>query len=279
MRRLWASVVLVLPAALIYVGLFVAAATYFFILSFWSVKNYRIVPSFTIANYVKTFSTYWGSAATTLLMAFAIATAATLIGFFYAWLIRFRAGPLAPAMLFAALITLFGGYLMKIYAWKTMLGESGAINSALMWLGVIRNPIQALLYSPTAVIMTLTHFLLPFAILPIVASLRGIADAEIDAARDLGATPFEVLRDIVIPRARPGIVAGFALCFLIAVGDYLTPLLVGGTMAMVGQLIAPQFGTFFNWPLGAAMSFSILGLSLIVLAVVGGALSRIGRMA
>lgn len=279
MRRSWATAILILPAGLIYVGLFVAAAAYFFLISFWSIKTYRIVPAFTFANYAKTFSTYLSSAATTLLIAFVIATAATLIGFFYAWLVRFRAGALAPAMLFAALITLFGGYLMKIYAWKTMLGEGGAINSALMWLGVIRSPIQALLYSPTAVVITLTHFLLPFAILPIVSSLRGIADAEIDAARDLGATPFEVLRDIVVPRARPGILAGFALCFLIAVGDYLTPLLVGGTMAMVGQLIAPQFGTFFNWPLGAAMSFSILGLALIVLAVVSLGLSRIGRMA
>ncbi len=103
-------------------------------------------------------------------------------------------------------------------------------------------------------------------------------DAEIDSARDLGASPSAVLRDIVIPRARPGIVAGFALCFLIAVGDYLTPQLVGGTMAMFGQLVAPQFGTFFNWPMGAAMSFSILGLSLVVLAVLNLLLGRIGRM-
>jgi spermidine/putrescine transport system permease protein len=128
-----------------------------------------------------------------------------------------------------------------------------------------------------AVVITLTHFLLPFAILPIVASLRGIADAEIDSARDLGASPFAVIRDVVIPRARAGIMAGFALCFLISVGDYLTPLLVGGKMAMVGQLIAPQFGTFFNWPLGSAMSFSILTVSLIILGLVYAVLSRVGR--
>lgn len=279
MGRRWANMLLILPAAAIYLGLFVAAAGYFFCLSFWSVKSFRIVPGFTFANYAKAFTTYFGSAGTTLFIAFLIATAATAIGFFYAWLIRFRAGPLAPALLFVALITLFGGYLMKIYAWKTMLGGDGAINSALLGLGLIRTPIEALLYSPTAVVITLTHFLLPFAILPILSSLRGIGDAEIDSARDLGATPVMVLRDIVIPRARPGLMAGFSLCFLIAVGDYLTPLLVGGKMAMVGQLIAPQFGTFFNWPLGAAMSFSILGLSLGVLAIVYALLQRVGRMA
>jgi len=278
MPRRWGSVLLVMPAAVLYCSLFVAAAFYFFMLSFWSVRSFRVVPGFTLANYVKTFTTYWESACTTLALAFTIALAATVIGFFYAWLIRFRAGPLAPLMLFVALITLFGGYLMKIYAWKTMLGESGAINSALMSLGLISKPIDALLYSPTAVIITLTHFMLPFAILPAASALRGIGDAEIESARDLGATPFVILRDIVVPRARPGIVAGFSRCYLIAAGDYLTPQLVGGKMAMFGHLIAPQFGTFFNWPLGAAMSFTILGLSLIMLTILYALFSRIGRM-
>jgi spermidine/putrescine transport system permease protein len=271
------SALLILPAAAIYGGLFVAATVYFFILSFWSVKSYRVVADFTLKNYVKTFSTYLGSAEMTLGIAFAIALAATVLGFYYAWLVRFRAGSWAPALLFIALITLFGGYLMKIYAWKTMLGEDGAINSALMAFGLVAQPISALLYSPIAVVITLTHFLLPFAILPIFASLRGITDAEIDSARDLGASSRKILTDIVIPRARPGIMAGFSLCFLISVGDYLTPQLVGGKMAMFGQMIAPQFGAFFNWPLGSAMSFSILGASLIVLAAVNLALTRIGR--
>lgn len=272
-----ASYLLIFPAAAIYGGLFVAAAVYFFILSFWSVKSFRVVPDFTLGNYAKTFSAHLGSGEKTLVIAFAIATAATLLGFFYAWVIRFRAGSFAPVLLFIALITLFGGYLMKIYAWKTMLGSDGAINSALIALGIIDQPFEALLYSPTAVIITLTHFLLPFAILPIVASLRGITDAEIEAARDLGASGWSVLRDVVIPRARTGLMASFALCFLISVGDYFTPLLVGGKMAMVGQLIAPQFGTYFNWPLGSAMSFSILAVSLVVLALVNGALSLVGR--
>jgi spermidine/putrescine transport system permease protein len=272
-----ASYLLILPAGLIYVGLFVAAAFYFFLLSFWRVRNFRVVPELTLQNYAKTFTTHLGSAETTLLIAFAIAMSATLLGFYYAWLIRFRAGSWAPALLFIALVTLFGGYLMKIYAWKTMLGGDGAINTALMALGLIRQPIEMLLYSPLAVVITLTHFLLPFAILPIFAALRGITDAEIDSARDLGARGFEVMKDVIVPRARAGIMAGFALCFLISVGDYLTPMLVGGKMAMFGQLIAPQFGSFFNWPLGAAMSFSILAASLVVLALVYAALSRVGR--
>jgi spermidine/putrescine transport system permease protein len=277
MLRRRTSYLLILPAAVIYFGLFVSAALYFFVVSFWSVKSYRAVPDFTLQNYVKTFTTHLGSAESTLLIAFAIAFSATLLGFYYAWLIRFRAGSWAPALLFIAMVTLFGGYLMKIYAWKTMLGGDGAINSALMTLGLTDQPIRVLFYSPLAVVITLTHFLLPFAILPITAALRGITDAEIESARDLGARGFEVMKDIIVPRARAGIMAGFALCFLISVGDYLTPMLVGGTMAMVGQLIAPQFGTYFNWPLGSAMSFSILSASLIILGIVYAALSRVGR--
>lgn len=271
------SYLLLLPAAAIYGGLFVAAAVYFFMLSFWSVRGFRVVPGFTLGNYVKTFTTHLGSGEKTLLIAFVIATAATVLGFYYAWIIRFRAGRWAPALLFIALITLFGGYLMKIYAWKTMLGSDGAVNSALIATGLITQPFEALIYSPTAVIITLTHFLLPFAILPMVAALRGIGDAEIESARDLGAGSWPVLRDVIIPRARTGIMASFALCFLISVGDYFTPLLVGGKMAMVGQLIAPQFGTYFNWPLGSAMSFGILAVSLVVLAAVNAGLSLVGR--
>ena len=268
---------LLAPALVIYVGLFASAAAYFFTMSFWQVRVMKVVPDFSLKNYEKVASVNTGPFVTTLGIAFAIAAFATLFGFLYAWIIRFKAGRMGGLMLFVALMTMFGGYLMKIYAWKTMLGGDGAINSALIATGLVRQPIEALLYSPFAVVLSLTHFLLPFAILPIFASLRGIADAEVEAARDLGASAFGALTDIVVPRARTGIVAAFGFCYLISAGDYLTAQLVGGKMAMYGQLIAPQFGTMFNWPLGAAMSFSALAASLAIVAAFGVLLSRVGR--
>jgi spermidine/putrescine transport system permease protein len=246
-------------------------------MSFWKVRVIKVVPDFTLQNYVKVLTVNTGPFVTTLLLALAIASFATLFGFIYAWIIRFRAGRFAATLLFIALVTMFGGYLMKIYAWKTMLGGDGAINSALLALGIVASPIEALLYSPVAVVISLSHFLLPFTILPAYAALRGITDAEIESARDLGADPLRILHDIIIPRARSGIAAGFAIAYLISVGDYLTAQLVGGKMAMYGQLIAPQFGTYFNWPLGAAMSFSVLGVSLVVVGLFTFLLSRIGR--
>ncbi|MEO8668557.1 MAG: ABC transporter permease [Bauldia sp.] len=274
MRR---SGLLLAPALVVYVGLFVAAAIYFFVMSFWKVKLFKVVPVFNLGNYEKVLSVNTGPFATTLLIAFAIATAATGLGFLYAWIIRFKAGPLGPPLVFIAIVTMFGGYLMKIYAWKTMLGSDGAINSALIALGIVHEPIKALLYSPFAVIISLSHFLLPFTILPIFAAMRGITDAEVESARDLGAGSWRVLFDVTIPRSRNGIIAGFALAYLLSIGDYLTAQLVGGKMAMYGQLIAPQFGSFFNWPLGSAMSFSILSTSLVIVAAVYFLLARVGR--
>ena len=179
--------------------------------------------------------------------------------------------------LFIAVVTLFGGSLMKIYAWRTILGTEGVLNTALIGAGLIDQPITVLLFSPPAVVLTLIHFLLPFAILPVYAALRGIADIEIEAARDLGAPPWKILRDVVVPRARSGLVAAFALCLLVAIGDYVTPILVGGTMSMYGQMIAPTFGNFMNWPLGAAMSITILVVALLLVLLANALLARIGR--
>jgi spermidine/putrescine transport system permease protein len=269
--------VLIAPATAVFLLLFVGAAVYFFIVRFWSVQFYKLTPDFTFKNNVAAVTTHGRSLLLTLGIAFVIATVSTLLGFLYAWLIRFQVGRWGPVLLFIALITLFGGYLMKIYAWKTVLGGEGVLNSAFMALGLIAQPMEALLYSPLAVIVSLTYFLLPFAILPIYSAMRGLTEAEVESARDLGASSWRLLCDVIIPRSRPGIIAGFGLTFLVSAGDYLTPILVGGKMSMYGQMISPQFGSFFNWPLGAAMSFTILAISLVILAVVGRGIAQVGR--
>jgi spermidine/putrescine transport system permease protein len=264
---------LIAPSAAIFTLLFIAPFAYFFVLSFWSVRSYKVTPDFKLANYERAVGDYVEVSLVTLGIALAVALLTTLAGFLYAYIIRFRAGRLGPLLLFIALVTLFGGYLMKIYAWKTILGNEGVLNSALLTLGIIDEPLTTLLYSPPAIVVTLIHFLVPFAILPIYASLRGISDAEIEAARDLGARRWNILNGILIPRCRPGLTAAFIFCFLLAAGDYVTPLLVGGKITMLGNLIAVQFGQRFDWPLGAAMSFTILGAAVVVVLVTHGLLS------
>jgi spermidine/putrescine transport system permease protein len=264
---------LIAPSAAIFTLLFIAPFAYFFVLSFWAVRSYKLTPAFQPENYGRAVGGYVEVGAITLAIALVVALLTTVAGFLYAYIIRFRAGRYGPLLLFIALVTLFGGYLMKIYAWKTILGNEGVLNSALLTLGIIDQPLTSLLYSPSAIIVTLIHFLVPFAILPIYGSLRGISDIEIEAARDLGAKRWNILNGILIPRCRPGLTAAFIFCFLIAAGDYVTPLLVGGKITMLGNLIAVQFGQRFDWPLGAAMSFSILGAAVIVVLLTHGLLS------
>lgn len=256
------------PAGLVFAGLFVVPFAYFLLISFWSVKLYRLTPGFSLRNYAQALGNYIDVGIFTVSLALVTAALTTALGFLYAWIIRFKAGRLANPLLVVAMLTLFGGYLMKIYAWKTILGNEGVLNSGLLAMGAIDLPIAALLYSPTAVVITLLYFLLPFAVLPIYGNLRAVADIELEAARDLGASPRAVLWDIVLPRCRTGLVAAFTLSFLIAAGDYVTPVLVGGKMTLIGNLIAPQFGQFFNWPLGAAMSFTVLVMALVIFGLV-----------
>ena len=268
MERQRSNYVLIAPSAAIFAALFIAPFAYFFILSFWQVKLFVLSADLTTKNYVEAYDRSAGILGFTIELAAIVAVLTTALGFVYAYIIRFKAGRWGPALLLIALITLFGGYLMKIYAWKTILGNQGVLNSGLISLGIITEPITAIFYSPGAVVVTLVHFLLPFAILPIYASLRGIDDIELEAARDLGAKPWHTLGGIVIPQCKAGIIAAFTFCFLIPAGDYITPLLVGGKIQLIGNMVRDQFGKSFNWPLGSAMAVGILvsALAVIVLA-------------
>lgn len=269
-RKTW----LLMPAALIFFGAFVAPLLYFLVISFWSVKARIMRPDFTLKNYVATWTEYYDAMGSTLAIALAIGAVTTLLAFGFAYAIRFKCGRLEAPLLFLALITLFGGYLVKIYAWKSILGREGILNQFLLGIGVIDQPLDALLYSVNGVVITLTYFLLPFAILPIYGNLRAIQPATIEAARDLGAGRWAVLRDIVIPQSEKGIVIAFTFAFLITAGDYVTPRFVGGGAAMMGHFIELQFSLGFNWPMGSAMAFTVMAVSLALVMLLRAGLRR-----
>lgn len=275
-RGQWSVAWMMTPVAIIFTLLFILPSLNYFVLSFWRVAAFRVVPDFSFANYARALGQHLPVLLYTFKLALLTAVTTTVLGFLLAYVIRFRAGRLAPFLLLVTLLTLFGGYLMKVYAWKTILGNEGVINTALLGLGLIDQPITSLFYSPGAVVVTLVHFLLPFAVLPIFSSLRGVEEAEIESARDLGASGWRVVSDILVPRCRTGILAAFSLCFLAAVGDYVTPAIVGGTISMFGRIIESQFGQAFNAPLGAALSFVMLFASALVL-ITAGLLLRLWR--
>ena len=265
---------LLLPAALVFLGAFAAPLLYFLVISFWSVRARIMRPDFTLKNYVATWADYYDAMGSTLLIAFAIGALTTLLALGFAYAIRFKCGRFETPLLFLALITLFGGYLVKIYAWKSILGREGILNQFLRWTGLIDQPLDALLYSVNGVVITLTYFLLPFAILPIYGNLRAIRPATIEAVRDLGARRWAVLRDIVIPQCEKGIVIAFTFAFLITAGDYVTPRFVGGGAAMMGHFIELQFSLGFNWPMGSAMAFTVMAVSLALVMLFRGLLRR-----
>ncbi|MFL5408349.1 MAG: ABC transporter permease [Myxococcales bacterium] len=270
-RERWLSVAQLSPATLFLLVFLAGPLIVFLIYSFWVTRSYQLVSDWTFANYREALSqkVYRDLFRNTLEIAVITAAITTSVAYVYAHLIRFQLRRFASVLLFVAIVALFSGYLVRIYAWRTILGDEGIINHALQSLGVVDQPLSFLLYSRAAALIVLVNFLVPLAILPIYASLQNVSDDEIEAARDLGAGSFQAFRKVTLPLAWNGIFAAFSFTFIIAAGDYVTPQLVGGTSgAMIGRAIADKFGVTFAWPLGAALSFLTLVFVLAILGIV-----------
>ena len=175
-------------------------------------------------------------------------------------------------------IPFWSSYLLRVFAWKVILGYNGVLNSALIGTGVIGEPLTFLLYNEFAVVLTLAHAWAPFAILPIYVSLRKIDPALLEAATDLGSGRIERFLRVTLPLTVPGIIAACLIIFIPTVGDYVTPSLVGGSDGkMIANLIQVQFGAANNWPLGAALSLlAMLAVGFIAIVFVLAA-TGIGR--
>src|SRR5258706_1459407 len=151
-----------------------------------------------------------------------------------------------------------------LMAWKFMLGSEGVINSFLMYTGLIQHPVTALLYTRGAVVLTVVYVWIPFTALPILAALQRVDLALFEAAADLGATPFHQFARVALPLSLPGVLAAFFMVFIPTVGEYVTPLLLGGSSgSMYGNIIQDFFTKAANWPLGSALSMIMLVAALI----------------
>jgi spermidine/putrescine transport system permease protein len=211
---------------------------------------------------------YWQVLQTSALMAFVVAVVATTLAYPIAYFLAFRAGPRAGLYLILLLVPFWTSYLLRVMAWKLMLGNTGVINSVLVDTGILDEPITALLYSRNTVIVTLVYVWIPFATLPILAVLGRIDVKLHDAAADLYASPFQQFRRVILPLSLPGIAAAFLMVFIPTVGEYVTPLLVGGTAGiMYGNVIQDFFTRSANWPLGSALSVIMLVVTLVLVAI------------
>jgi spermidine/putrescine transport system permease protein len=163
----------------------------------------------------------------------------------------------------------WASYLVKAYAWKTILGSEGIINQTLTRLGLIDHPLTFLIYNQTSVALVLIYIFTPFAVLSIYASLERIPASIIEAATDLGASGWETFTRIILPLSLPGVIAGGIITFSLAFGDFVAPALVGGADAvMISNIVINLLGVAFDWPMAAAIGIVVivLGLSLITLS-------------
>jgi spermidine/putrescine transport system permease protein len=267
--RAYKTVVALPPVAWVAAFLLIPYA-FLFCYSFWSVSGQNVVHAWTLANYRELLHTsmYGDVLARSARIAGTVTVLSVLLGFPLAYYISFHCSRRKELLYQLVIIPLWVSYLVRAYAWKTILGSDGVLNSLLQFLHLSHEPLGFLLYSPLAVLITLTHIYVAFAFLPIYAALEQIPRNLMEAARDLGASGPRMFQTIVLPLSLPGLIAGATFAFVLSLGDFLSPLLVGGPSGiMISNIVVSLFGAAFNWPLGAAVSLTLLVLVLALLWV------------
>jgi spermidine/putrescine transport system permease protein len=254
--RAWA---LTLPV-LLTVGVFLAAALgSTIVVSFWRQVYLDLVPAFTFENYLQVYVNpqYVPLFFRSLIIAACTTTLTLAIAYPIAYYLAFYSGRQRGIWIILITIPFWSSYLLRVFAWKLILGFNGMINSGLKFVGLIDESLSFLVYNPIAIVITLVHAWLPFAILPLFVSLEKIDRSYLEAATDLGDTSIARLLRIVLPLSLPGIIAASLMIFVPTVGDYVTPLMVGGPDGMmIANAISANFGKSNNWPLGSALAMS-----------------------
>jgi spermidine/putrescine transport system permease protein len=195
---------------------------------------------------------------------------ALAIGFGYpvAFFLAGLKGRKKYVLLMMMLVPLLMSYIIKIYAIRSILGGTGFLNRALLDLGIIDEPLTIFVYNLNAVLLTLTALLIPFAVLPIFLSLERIPRNLLEASSDLGASDLQTFARVILPLSLPGTVTAATFVFVLAIGDFLTPQMVGGQNGFTfGRIIYSQFGTAFNWPFGAALSVILAAVVILAIAI------------
>ncbi|CAK7254763.1 MULTISPECIES: ABC transporter permease subunit [unclassified Shinella] len=240
--------------------------------SFFKASAGLVTDEVTLRNYAAVFQsrTVLVLVMRTLVTAFVAAALASLVAYPLAFYVsRYMRGMKQVAVMLVV-IPLWISLLMRVFAWRVILGENGAINSLLVTLGILSEPSDAFLYTRFAVVLTLAYMAIPYVFVSSFTALERVPESLLEASRDAGANRFQTFRNVVWPLSRQGLAIGFSLAFLLAVGDYVSPSMVGGLNGtMLGMVIASQFGMAGNWPLGAAQAVILMLAVALILAVIG----------
>ena len=190
-----------------------------------------------------------------------------LIGYPFAYFIARSAPSVRPALLMMVMLPFWTSFLLRVYAWKGILADQGVINQLLMGVGIIDEPIQ-MLYTDVSMLVGMTYVYLPFMILPLYANLVKMDFRLLEAAYDLGTSPFKAFWLVTVPLSKAGIVAGFMLVFIPAVGEFVIPSLLGGPEnIMIGRVVWDEMFTSNNWPRATALAVVMIALIIVPLAI------------
>ena len=251
------------------VALFVVPLAIMFVYSFWTTKNFQIVQDWTLANYRAFFAgwTYPKVLLRTLVAAVVITVFTLAMAYPLAYVIARYARRWQKVLVAAVILSFWTSGLLRAYAWMALLGDAGIINKGLKTLGLIDAPLPFLLYSPFAIVLVMTYFSLPFAVITIYASLEKMEWSLVDAAADLGASPWRAFWHVTLPQTLPGVISATVLTFVPLTGMFFVPMLVGdASSVMIAPLIANQMQAF-QLGLGAALSFIVAVVVMGVLAL------------
>jgi ABC-type spermidine/putrescine transport system permease subunit I len=222
----------------------------------WTLENYEALTGDTVFLHV-----FW----TTLRTAIVVTCGCLVLGYPVA-LTLVRPGRTASIALIIVLLPFWTSILVRSYAWMVLLGRRGLLNEALLAGGIIDHPLR-ILNTPIAVHIAMIHILLPYMILPIANVLRQIDPSLPKAALGLGATPFRVFHEVILPLSMPGVAAGVLLVFVLSLGFYITPALVGGPRDMTVSMLIAQQVDQLNWPYAACLATVLLVVTLAIMAV------------
>jgi spermidine/putrescine transport system permease protein len=232
--------------------------------------------TFTFENFARVFDPlYAGIFLRSARIALTATVIALLVGYPAAYAISAAPRRWQPVILFFAVLPFWSNYLIRTYAWIVLLNREGLLTQLLRWFGYEGEP-PSLLYTEGAVIVGLVYNYLPFVILACFASLSRLNPELNEASRDLGGTAFTTFRRVTLPLTIPGIAAGGVFVFVLSIGNFLTPaLLGGGRFQMIGNVVYDQFLTANDWPFGAALASALIGLMIVLLLLQARAADRL----
>lgn len=270
--RARSAALFVVPAAAWLLVFGVAPLVLLVLMSFWTSSIFGLSTEFTLDNYrvLVADPVYALVLLQTLRIALTVTIAALLIAYPIAFLLAFLQGYRKSILLIIMFIPFWSSYVVRTFVWMPMLGRTGLVNTTLLHLGIISEPLDWLLYNEAATQIGLIYVYLLFMLLPIYMSLDRLDHKLIEAAADLGAGPVRSFLRVVLPLSLPGVISGCVMVFLLTTGAYVTPQLLGGPSGiMYGNIIAAQYTTTNNWALGAALSVVLIVVVLFIVAIFG----------